>query len=147
MNLQPLQAEDIRKLLADTVERLELENPALVKAMPSKYKHASKASSTPKKHSTLPDDTPNNNARLVRKLAYISPDCAREDWVKIVWAILSTGFARAKEIAYQWSIQSELYTDTDFNNLIRDYRVTGNGGVCVSMGTIYHHARAGGYTS
>jgi hypothetical protein len=155
-DLLPLKAHDVRKLLEDTVEKLELANPTLATAIQSKAKPAHRASNTSKKNNTPPDDTPNNNALLIRMLNRISADCGREDWKRIVFGILSTGFAKAEEIAYNWSAASDRYTDTDFNNLVRDYREgvarrhkTPNGVVekSISMGSIYHYARAGGYTS
>jgi len=46
-----------------------------------------------------------------------------------------------EDIAYQWSVTSDRYTDTDFNNLIGDYKdgIQGKDG-SISIGTIYHHA-------
>jgi hypothetical protein len=100
-------------------------------------------STNPKKKIYLPlDDTPNNNAWLENFLSRkVSADCPREDWKRIVLAIMSTGFARAESIAYDWSTTSDRFTDTDFSALVNDYRdgVEGKDG-CVSIGTIYHYA-------
>jgi hypothetical protein len=59
-----------------------------------------------------------------------------------VWSVLSTGLTGAEELARDWSIQSDRYTETDFNNLIRDYDpcVEGQGGK-ISIGTLYHYAK------
>jgi hypothetical protein len=88
------------------------------------------------------DDTPNNFAKITKTLFKISPDCNRDDWLRIVWSVLSTGLTGAEELAYDWSIQSNRYTETDFNNLIRDYdpSVEGRDGN-ISIGTLYHYAK------
>lgn len=88
------------------------------------------------------DDTPNNFAKVTKLLFKISPDCDRRDWFPIVWSVLSTGITGAEELAKNWSINSDRYTETDFNNLIRDYdpNVTGSGGQ-ISIGTLYHYAK------
>ena len=88
------------------------------------------------------DDTPNNLAKITKTLFKISPDCERDDWLPIVWSVLSTGLTGAEELARDWSIQSDRYTETDFNNLIRDYDpcVEGQGGK-ISVGTLYHYAK------
>ena len=116
----------------------------------TRLKQSRKASNTssdtsinPKKKIYLPlDDTPNNNAWLENFLSRrVSADRPREEWKRIVLAIMSTGFARAESIAYDWSTTSDRYTDTDFTTLVSDYRdgVEGEDG-CVSIGTIYHYA-------
>jgi hypothetical protein len=88
------------------------------------------------------DDTPNNLAKITKTLFKISPDCDRDDWLPIVWSVLSTGLTGAEELARDWSIKSDRYTETDFNNLIRDYdpSVEGQGGK-ISIGTLYHYAK------
>ena len=87
------------------------------------------------------DDTPNNRALVARYLSKISPDCDRDKWVPIVWSVLSTGISGAEELARDWSIRSDRYTERDFNNLIRDYDpdVVGVGGQ-ISISTLYFHA-------
>ena len=88
------------------------------------------------------DDTPNNLAKVTKLLFKISPDCDRHDWFPIVWSVLSTGITGAEELTRNWSISSDRYTETDFNNLIRDYdpSVEGQGGK-ISVGTLYHYAK------
>jgi len=87
------------------------------------------------------DDTPNNRALVARYLSKISSNCGRDNWFPIVWSVLSTGITGAEELARAWSIRSDRYTETDFNNLIRDYDpdVVGRGGQ-ISIGTLYFHA-------
>lgn len=87
------------------------------------------------------DDTPNNRARVARYLSKISSNCDRDKWFPIVWSVLSTGITGAEELARAWSIRSDRYTETDFNNLIRDYDpdVVRSGGQ-ISIGTLYFYA-------
>jgi len=98
-------------LLDTTLSALELGNKSI--ARPSKLRASLQ--------SVALDDTPNNLAKIKKTLFKISPDCDREDWLRIVWSVLSTGLTGAEELAYDWSIQSNRYTETDFNNLIRVY--------------------------
>jgi hypothetical protein len=71
----------------------------------------------------------------------ISPDCDRDHWRPVVWAVLSTGITGTEELARAWSILSDRYTETDFNNLLRDYdpNIAGSGGQ-ISIGTLYYYA-------
>jgi hypothetical protein len=91
------------------------------------------------------DDTPNNRALVSSLLSKFSSDCDREIWRSIVWAVMSTGITGAVEMARDWSIQSDRYTETDFDNLIRDYdpNVVGRGGQ-ISIGTLHYHAEKSG---
>lgn len=101
-----------------------------------------------KKHSLTPqskalDNTPNNFARVSKLLNKVSSDCERDKWRSIVWAILSTGMEGAEDLALEWSIKSDRYTETDFLNLIRDYdpNVAGKGGN-ISVGTLIYYAKS-----
>lgn len=87
------------------------------------------------------DDTPNNRALVARLLFKISPDCDRHTWFTIIWSVLSTGITGAEKFARAWSIQSERYTESDFNNLLRDYdpNVVGSGGQ-ISIGTLRYYS-------
>ena len=92
------------------------------------------------------EETPNKLALLRVMLRHISADCCRDDWKRIVFSILSSGYSAAEDIAYDWSITSDRYTEEDFNNLVRDYinGVTGTDGA-ITLGTVYHYAREGGW--
>ena len=59
---------------------------------------------------------------------------------------MSSGYTVAEQIAYDWSITSDRYTDDDFWHLIRDYDAEAVGvDGAISLGTIYFHARQGGW--
>ncbi len=68
-----------------------------------------------------PDETPRQIARLRGMLSFIDADCDYEVYRRVIWAILSTGWDCAEEIAYDWSI-----TATDrFDQRIFDYLISG----------------------
>lgn len=51
-----------------------------------------------------PDETPRQINRLKGMLGYISADCDYEVYRRVVWAILSTQWCCAEDIAYEWSV-------------------------------------------
>ena len=91
--------------------------------------------------------TPREVAILKDQLDYIDPNCDRETWRNVVWAMLSTGSQDAFDIALEWSEKAPEKFDIDeFYNLTNSYiegRIGLNGSI--TRGTIYHHARAGGW--
>ena len=91
--------------------------------------------------------TPREVAILKDQLNYIDPNCDRETWRNVVWAVLSTGSKDALDIALGWSEKAPAKFDTnEFYTLTNSYiegRTGQNGSI--TRGTIYHHARAGGW--
>lgn len=51
-----------------------------------------------------PDETPRQINRLKEMLSFISADCDYEVYRRVIWAILSTGWDCAEDIAYEWSV-------------------------------------------
>ena len=92
------------------------------------------------------EETPRRIALLEQMLEFISADCSRDKWKRIVFSIMSSGYSVAEQIAYDWSITSDRYTDDDFWHLIRDYDAEAVGvDGAISLGTIYFHAKQGGW--
>jgi len=91
--------------------------------------------------------TPREIAILKDQLNYIDPNCDRETWRNVVWAVLSTGSKDALDIALEWSEKAPAKFDiNEFYTLTNSYiegRTGQNGSI--TRGTIYHHARAGGW--
>ncbi len=86
-------------------------------------------------------DSPRNEALLRKLLDYINPDCDRDTWVQVIFAILSTGQTQAISIAQSWSEGApDRFNVTDFNATINSYR-PGH----YSAGTLYYFAKQGGY--
>ena len=86
-------------------------------------------------------DSPRNEALLRKLLDYINPDCDRDTWVQVIFAILSTGQTQAVSIAQSWSEGApDRFNLRDFNATINSYR-SGH----YSTGTLYYYAKQGGY--
>ncbi len=92
--------------------------------------------------STLPE-SPKNVATLIGALDQVSSDCDYESYRNIVWAIKSTGWTVADEIALIWSQKAlDRFNEETFNNLINSYSFNHNNPITV--GTIFHLAKAEG---
>lgn len=91
--------------------------------------------------------TPREVAILKDQLNYIDSSCDYETWRNVVFAILSTGLSDAEDIARAWSEGSpEKFNEGAFYTLTNSY-IEGRSGLdgSITRGTIYHHARAGGW--
>lgn len=89
-------------------------------------------------------DTPRRRARLQDALNFVSADCDRDDWRDIVWAILSTGWPDAENIAEGWCRSaSHRFTQDGFANVIGSYDPSRAD--CPTVGTIYFRARKAGW--
>ena len=91
--------------------------------------------------------TPREVAILNDQLKHIDPNCDYETWRNVVFAILSTGLSDAEDIARAWSEGSpEKFDENAFYTLANSY-IEGRTGLdgSITRGTIYHHARAGGW--
>lgn len=94
-------------------------------------------------------ETPENIERIKRALSYIDPDCARDTWRDIIWAIMSTGWACAMQIALEWSQGSDSHWGGEDQGAAAHEALEG---ICnsfdlsrgITLGTLYYHAYAGG---
>ena len=74
-------------------------------------------------------------------LSYISPDCDRATWLRVIFSTMSTGLPDAAQIALDWSKGSpEKFNFRDFKSAVRSYR-PGK----ISPGSLVHFAKEGGY--
>ncbi len=88
--------------------------------------------------------SPRQIAIVKDALSHISADCSYEVWRNIVWAVLSTNWTCAEEIAEDWSRTApDLYDEESFWTLVNSYMPQHDNQI--TMGTIYHHARLGGW--
>ena len=88
------------------------------------------------------DDTPRQRATLQDQLQHISADCSYELYRDIVWAILSFGWPDAEDLARQWcETAPERFEEDDFYNVVNSHDSTRS----PTIGTIYYHARQGGW--
>ena len=91
-------------------------------------------------------ESPRQIAIIEEALSYISADCPYELWRNIVWAILSTHWKCAEAIALAWSQTApHRYAENEeaFWTLVNSYMP--NRARQITVGTIYHHARLGGW--
>ncbi len=89
-------------------------------------------------------ESPRQIATITEALRHIDADCSYEHWRNVVWAILSTRWTCAEVIAEAWSRSAaNRYNDEAFWLLVNSYMQ--NHSTPISVGTIYHHARLGGW--
>ena len=92
------------------------------------------------------DETPRRVTVLRSQLDCINPNCSYEEWRDVVFAILSTEWSCAHQVALSWSERSDKFNYRSFQSLVDSYdrNRAGQHGV-ITRGTIYHYARMGGY--
>lgn len=89
-------------------------------------------------------ETPRNIALLREQLCFINADCGYGRYRCVVWAILSSGWECAEDIARRWSQTApHRFDEKTFDNLIRYFDP--NRADCPSFGSIVYEARAGGW--
>jgi putative DNA primase/helicase len=91
-------------------------------------------------------ESPRQIAIIQDALSHISADCSYEIWRNIVWAILSTHWSCAESIALAWSRTApDRFAENEdaFWTLVNSYMP--NRQSQITAGTIYHHARLGGW--
>jgi putative DNA primase/helicase len=92
--------------------------------------------------STVIGDTPRQRAMLKEQLRHISAECDYPLYRDMVWAILSLGWHDAEELARRWcQAAPERFDDCDFKNVVSSH----NPARSPTIGTIFHHARQGGW--
>ncbi len=93
---------------------------------------------------SLRQESPRQIAIIKSALQHINADCPYETWRNVVWAILSTQWHQAESIAAWWSRTApNRYDDEAFWLLVNSYMP--NHQTPITVGTIYHHARQGGW--
>ena len=94
--------------------------------------------------STPRPETPREVAVVNELLRHINADCGRDDWRDIVWAILSTGWLCAVDLAKDWSESAPTrYENAAFWTLVQTFDANREGSP--TLGTVYFHARLGGW--
>lgn len=89
-------------------------------------------------------ETPRQIATINAALIHISADCDYEKWRNVVWAILSTGWLCAEDIAYAWSKTApNRFAEDSFWTVANSF-IPGHTNQ-ITVGTIYYHARLGGW--
>lgn len=89
-------------------------------------------------------ETPRQVAIIQSALEYIDADCTYEKWRNVIWAVLSTSWKCAEDLAYNWSITApDRFEDNAFWQVINSY--IPDHPTQITLGTVYHHARIGGW--
>jgi hypothetical protein len=89
-------------------------------------------------------ETPWQIAIIKSALECIDADCDYETWRNIVWAILSTGWSCAEDISYEWSKSApDRFEEDAFWLVANSY--TPDHSSQITVGSIYHYARLGGW--
>ncbi|MBW8365807.1 MAG: PriCT-2 domain-containing protein [Rhizobium sp.] len=88
-------------------------------------------------------ETPENVALVKSMTAAIPADCERDVWRDICWAVLSTGWGCAEQLAQEWSMTAPDKFDAEaFAKLVSSFKPGGG----IGFGTLVHYARGHGYT-
>jgi hypothetical protein len=96
------------------------------------------------KHRTVsaPPETPRQIAIVQDLLNSISADCEYEKWRNCVWAVLSTGWDCAEDLAYEWSKSApDRFCKEAFGNVVNSYESDREDPI--TLGTLYFYARRG----
>jgi len=92
----------------------------------------------------LRPETPREVATIKAALSHISADCEYEKWRNVVWAILSTGWLCAEDMALDWSKTAPERFEEDAFWLVANSYIPSHSSQ-ISVGTVYHYARLGGW--
>jgi putative DNA primase/helicase len=95
--------------------------------------------------SNPPPETILEIERARAMLAAIPATCEYPIWRDLLWAIASTGWTCARDLAMQWSASApDRFSETEFDKVWRSY----NPSLCngIGFGTLIHHARACGWS-
>ena len=88
-------------------------------------------------------ETPREVAILRDRLTYVSADCTYETYRNVVWAILSSGWRCAEQLALDWSLTApHRFDQRTFDTLVLSYDPSHPGSV--SYGTLVYLSRRGG---
>ena len=92
---------------------------------------------------TITPETPEAVERMQSALFCIPPDCNRDTYRQVVWAIVAHGWRCCGGIARNWATGSaEKYDERDFQGVINSFDPKGGTGA----GTLYHLAKLHGWT-
>lgn len=111
--------------LPDWLEKLLVQQPCSTKPQRSALTSLS--------FPTRPE-TPRQIAILRDRLLCISADCSYEIYRNVVWAILSTGWGCAEQVALDWSLTAlHRFEQKTFDDLVRTYDPTRPGSVSYGL--------------
>jgi putative DNA primase/helicase len=89
-------------------------------------------------------ETPRQIATVLSLLSFIDADCDYETWRNVVWAVLSTGWLCAEDMAYDWSKTAPDRFEEDAFWLVTNSYIPDLSDQ-ITLGTLYYHARRRGW--
>ena len=93
-----------------------------------------------------PSETPREIARVQLALTYISPDCDYETYRNVVWALLSTGWSIAEDLARNWCQGcEEKFKEHGFDVVMASYDPLRESRI--TLGTLFKLAKDGGFNA
>lgn len=115
--------------------------PAIEALFPVRMAQAANAASRP---STVAwPETRENMEILLSVLDHVPADADYETWRNSIWAIGSTGWASARQIAHKWSAKApHRYEVAAVDNLLASFDPAKG----ITLGTLIHHAQQNGWT-
>ncbi len=92
-----------------------------------------------------PAETSENVVIVRAMLAKLDPDCDRDMWRRLVWAVLATRWSCAQELVRAWSVMAKQEQNRGQHGL--DELIDGfNPARGITLGTLVYFAREAGYT-
>lgn len=89
-------------------------------------------------------ETPENVERVRDALSHISADCARDEWRNVLFAITSTGWPCAEDIARSWSMTApHRFDESAFRNVIDNAKADKPNSI--TLGTLFAMASDEGW--
>ncbi len=89
-------------------------------------------------------ETPRQVAFLKAMLNHINADCDYQTWRNVIWAILSTSWECSEDVAYEWSKTAPDRFEEDAFWLVANSYIPDHDQQ-ITLGTIHHLARTGGW--
>jgi hypothetical protein len=87
-------------------------------------------------------ETPRQIAEVRHALSQIDADCSYETWRDVIWALRSTGWNCAEQLAYEWSKSAlDRFNEVAFSKVNTSYKP--NHPTPITLGTLFHHAKKG----
>lgn len=85
-----------------------------------------------------PPENPTEITKVQTALNQVSADCPYPLWINILFALRSTGWSCAEDLARQWSMTApHRYNQAAFDKVWQRAKPTGG----ISIGTLYYHAK------
>lgn len=92
--------------------------------------------------SNAPKESPETIARVKSALDAIPADCEYDRWRNVVWAIASTGWVCAEDLAREWSMTApDKFDSTRFDEIWRSFDPAGG----IGYGSLIHYAKEAGW--